>query len=29
MYQIALERKNEVADIPLESVIADEDFGAD
>jgi len=29
MYQIALERKDEVADIPLESVIADEDLGAD
>ncbi|KYC69427.1 hypothetical protein B4099_3711 [Heyndrickxia coagulans] len=29
MYQIALERKDEVADIPLESVIAEENLDAD
>ena len=29
MYKTALERKDEVADIPLESVIDDEDLDAD
>lgn len=29
MYQIALERKDEVADIPLESVIAEENLDVD
>lgn len=29
MYQIALEREDEVADIPLESVIDDEDLDVD